>query len=83
MSKLARECLYLLPFPWYFDNLKAEVKIEVSSGMGICISPLDLRLRALEEQLHPVNATQNSPLDLRQHAPEAKPPEFVFDLVNI
>ena len=46
-------------------------------------SPLDLRLRALEEQLHPVNATQNSPLDLRQHAPEAKPPEFVFDLVNI
>ena len=38
MSKLARDCLYLLPFPLYFDNLKAEVKIEVSSGKGICIS---------------------------------------------
>ena len=46
-------------------------------------SPLDLRLRALEEQLRPVNLTQHSPLDLRQHSPEAKPPEFVFDLVNI
>ena len=29
MPKLARECLYLLPFPWYFENLKAEAKIEV------------------------------------------------------
>ena len=47
-------------------------------------SPLDLRLRALEDQLLPVNATQNRPLDLRQHAPHSsKPPEFVFDLVNI
>ena len=34
---IAGECLYLLPFPWYFENLKAEVKIEVSSSKGICI----------------------------------------------
>ena len=46
-------------------------------------SPLDLRLRALEEQIRPVNLTQNSPLDLRLHEAEAKPPEFVYDLVNL
>ena len=42
-------------------------------------SPLDLRLRALEEQILPVNTVQNSPLDL---CLESKPPEFVYDLVN-
>ena len=45
--------------------------------------PLDLCLRALEEQIRPVNLTQNSPLDLRLHEAEAKPPEFVYDLVNL
>ena len=42
-------------------------------------SPLDLRLRALEEQFRPVN----SPIDLCLHAQEPKPPEVVYDLVNI
>ena len=42
-------------------------------------SPLDLRLRALEEQILPVNTAQNSPLDL---CLESKPPDVVYDLVN-
>ena len=46
-------------------------------------SPLDLRLRALEEQLLPVNTIQKSPLDLRLQEVEAKPPEVVYDLVSI
>ena len=37
-----------------------------------------LRLGALEEQIHPINTTQKSPLDLRLYALESKPPEIIF-----